>query len=96
MIDWYSLFANSLWIVALALALAVISFARWQAYQDDVKLGSVLNRPDWQVPLNIAGVIFCLGLTTTSQKLWEQILWLVMGILFVLQIGLAIWAQRRM
>ena len=95
MIAWYNLFANALWIFALALVLAVLSYARWQAYQDGVKLGAMLNRPGWQMTLNIAGVIFCLGLAAASSKLWEQILWLVMGLLFVLQIGLALRALKK-
>jgi len=95
MIDWYNLFANALWIFALAFALAVIGFARWKASQDSTKLGMVLNQTGWQMALNTAGVVFCLGLAATSNKLWEQILWLVMGLLFVLQIGLAIWSMKK-
>ena len=89
MIDWYALFTNSLWIVALALALATLGFSRWQARQEQIKLGQVLNRPGWQIALNISGTIFCLGLAATSQKIWERVLWLVMGLLFGFQIWLA-------
>ena len=44
MIDWYNLFANALWIFALALALATLGFARWGARMEGEKLKTVLNR----------------------------------------------------
>lgn len=91
MIDWYNLFANALWIIALALALAVISFARWDATRRGEKLGKTLNRRGWQAALNVAGILFSLGLAATSDVLWERIVWLVMALLFVVQI---IWAGK--
>ena len=88
MINWYSLFANTLWILALAFAAATISYAHWQARQEDIKLGHLLSQPKWQNALNISGVFFCFGLAATTQKVWEQVIWLLMGLLFVLQIWL--------
>ena len=86
MINWYNLAANSLWIFALALALATISFARWEARSTGAKLGETLNLPGWQTPLNIAGVLFCGGLAATSDVTWERVLWLVLGVLFLVQV----------
>jgi hypothetical protein len=94
MIDWYNLFANALWNFALALALATIGYARWGAKSRGLKLGNLLNLPAWQLPLNLAGVLFCVGLGLTSDPVWEQILWLVLGALFLLQIVLAAISMR--
>lgn len=91
MIDWYTLFSNSLWILALALALAVLGMARWGARQQGMKLGKVLNRPSWQIALNVCGIIFCFGLAATADRTWEQIVWLVMAVLF----GVQIWIVAR-
>jgi len=88
MIEWYNLFANAIWIFALALVLAMISFARWEALSQGMKLREVLSLPAWQIKLNITGGIFCIGLALTSAKTWEQALWGVMAVLFGVQIWL--------
>lgn len=95
MIDWFSLLGNALWIIALALALSVISFARWEAHHLQDKLREILNQPKYQVLLNIAGAIFCIGLTISSDKTWEQILWLILGILFGMQVWFVVKNQKR-
>jgi len=86
MINWYNLTANSLWILALTLALATLSFARWQARMEGEKLKVILNRTGWQNTLNIAGTVFCAGLALTTDVWWEQLLWGILGVLFVLQV----------
>ncbi|MCJ7700037.1 MAG: hypothetical protein MUO62_00500 [Anaerolineales bacterium] len=86
MIDWYNLVANSLWISACALALAVLSLARWEALTRGGKLRDRLNTKRWQATLSITGVLFCVGLAAASDVLWVQILWLVMLLLFFVQL----------
>ncbi|MEA3349508.1 MAG: hypothetical protein U9Q82_02680 [Chloroflexota bacterium] len=95
MINWYNLFANALWIFALALALATLSYARWQARSLGIKRRELLNRPGWQRPLNFAGALFCTGLALTTDVWWEQLLWAILGLLFLLQIGMMWWSKRK-
>lgn len=95
MIDWVNLAANALWIIALSLALAVLSFASWEAKVGGERLRVVLSRPRWELALNLAGALFCLGLAATSDKMWEQALWLVLAGLYLFQIGLGVWKRRR-
>ena len=95
MIDWFNLTANALWIFALALGLAALSFASWEAKANSERLRVVLSRPRWEFTLNLAGVLFCLGLAATSVHLWEQILWVILVGLYLFQIGLATWKRRR-
>ncbi len=86
MIDWYNLFANALWILALALALAALSFARWSARMEGEKLKTILNRAAWGNSLNLAGTIFCAGLALTTEVWWERLLWAILGVLFLVQV----------
>lgn len=95
MIDWYNLVANALWICALALALAVLSFASWEAKVGGERLRVVLSRPRWEFALNLAGALFCIGLAVTSDRIWERALWLVLAGLYLFQIGLGVWKRRR-
>jgi hypothetical protein len=41
-----------------------------------------------QQAFNLAGVLFCAGLATTSRRPLEMILWSVLGVLFLVQIAL--------
>jgi len=95
MIDWFNFVANALWVFALALALAVLSFSSWEAKVGGERLRVVLSRPRWEFTLNLAGALFCLGLAATSGKIWERVLWLVLAGLYLFQIGFSVWKRHR-
>lgn len=94
MINWYNLFANSLWIIALSLLLAILSYTRWEAVQKGERLRDRLNQPQRSLLLNLAGALFCVGLAVTSQRWWEIALWLLLFVLFLLQ-GWGLWKILR-
>lgn len=83
MIDWYSLAANSLWILGCAVALATLSYASWQASVSGEKFRQALQRTGNQTALNSAGVLFSAGLAATSDSTLETVLWAVLGLLFL-------------
>ena len=84
MINWSNIIANAFWILALALALATLSLARWEAAMSKEKLSRRLQH--YQVTLDFAGVMFCIGLAATSDMAWESLLWGVLTFLFVVDI----------
>lgn len=86
MIDWGNLAANALWILGCALALGSFSFASWEASLYKEKITARLRRPALQFALNLAGLLFCLGLAATETRLIVTILWLVLGVLFLAQL----------
>jgi hypothetical protein len=83
MIDWFSLFANSLWIIALALALATLSYASWRASVDREKLRSILGKGEYSTIFSLAGILFCAGLALTAPSILQTILWTILGIGFL-------------
>lgn len=85
MIDWFNLMANALWILGLAIALAVISHASWQAALHHEKLRLWLARPGYQMYIDLAAVLFCLGMAATSPRVWEIVLWCGLAVLFIAQ-----------
>jgi presenilin-like A22 family membrane protease len=95
MIDWINLASNALWIVGLALALATFSYASWEASLRHQKLRERLRLPAVQFPLDLAGVLFCAGLAATSGRLYEVVLWVILGIAFAVQAVIAVLASRR-
>ena len=72
--------------MALSLALAVLSYTRWESKHQAIKFKELINQPAKQTWLNISGALFSAGLATTADKTWEQILWIIMIILFLVQI----------
>jgi hypothetical protein len=85
MINWISIFANSLWIFGLALALATCSYASWQAALIGGKWRVSLSQPMAQRVLALAGIFFCTGLAATSKNWWEIGLWVVLAGAFFLR-----------
>ena len=90
LIDWGALAANALWIIGLGLALAGLSFAGFEASSQQVKLAQVLSQRRFDLTLNLAGIIFCSGLAAASSQLLEIILWVVLAILFFVNILLTL------
>jgi len=86
MIDWFNLIANSLWILALSIALSTLSFARGEARGRCETLKSIMSQAKWQIPLNISGVLFCGGLAATTNVTWERAIWGILAILFIIQL----------
>ena len=95
MIDWFNLVANALWIVGLAIALAVVSHASWQAALHHEKLRSRLGQPGYQIFFDFAAVLFCLGMAATSRRVWEIILWSGLALLFIAQAVVERFAHKR-
>lgn len=85
MIDWFSVFANSLWILGLALALGTFSYANWQASVLHEKTIALLKRPGYLISFNIAILLFCAGLAATSDTTLEIVVWSILGLLFLVQ-----------
>jgi hypothetical protein len=86
MINWLNLVYNSIWIVALALALAVFGVAYYQSQWRGEKVKVLLNKAKFTMPLNIAGVIFCVGMALIADKWWEILLWVFLIVSFGYQL----------
>ena len=90
MIDWYNLAANALWIIGCAIALATLSYASFQASLTKEKFTARLKLPAMQIALNLAGMLFSLGLAATDDRLFVQALWIIFAALFLFQMVAAI------
>lgn len=95
MIDWFNLFANSLWILGCSLALGTLSYASWEASTYQEKMRERLKRSAMQISMNLAGFLFCTGLAATSDKTIEIVLWVVLALLFVAQVVVAIIQKKK-
>lgn len=89
MIDWGSVVANSLWISGCALALALISYASWQASVSGGALRRRLGLRPYRLGFAAAGLLFCLGLGATTHSWVEIVIWLVLAVVFAVQLARA-------
>ena len=95
MIDWLNLIANSFWILGCALALATLSYASWQTSVANEKMGMVLSSPGYKISLYAAGALFSIGLAATSDRIWEILLWTILVILFIIQVGFSVHQKKK-
>lgn len=89
MIDIWGVIANSLWILGLAILLAVLSWARWIAQTKQSRIRIVLKRPSIQIALDVGLFLFCAGLAATGRTWWERVLWGLLAAAWVVQAWLA-------
>lgn len=81
MIDWLDIAEHVLWIFGCALALSALIYAHWAENTTHAQLRAYLKRPHLQVTFYLAGLLFALGLGTTSQTILEQIIWFALTLL---------------
>ena len=82
MIDWWALGHNALWVVGLALGLAVLSVANYQAHREAVRLRDKLNQAGAQLALDVGLALFCLGLLFSGRAWWEWVAWGLLTVAF--------------
>lgn len=95
MINWVNLAANALWIIGCALGLAAISYANWEAAMSGERLRARLRQPRIQAAIHLAGALFCLGLTATSDSTVETVFWFILAVLFFAQMGITVFIGRQ-
>jgi hypothetical protein len=79
MVDWLGVATNSVWILGLALVLAVLSYADWSAYTTRQRLRVVLGRAAFRMALWSGLTLFCAGVALSGGRWWERILWGVLA-----------------
>lgn len=89
MIDWRLVGFSSLWILGLALVLAALSLADYDANQQRKRVRAVLREAGYQLTLNAALTLFCLGLLGSVRTWWELVLWVGLALAFAYQAGRA-------
>lgn len=86
MIDWYHLLTNAIWILGCAVVLATISYTSWEASVHHSSFKEFVRQYKIQLSLSVGGAFFAIGLAGTTQILWQQILWAIISLGFLIQI----------
>lgn len=82
LIDWRMVAFASLWITGLAMILAALGFADYHARRGRGGLREVLRRREYQVAIDAALTLFCLGLVGSAEAWWETALWSLLAAAF--------------
>jgi CHASE2 domain-containing sensor protein len=81
MIDPWGVFRNLLWIAGLAVGLATLSVAEYQA-NEEVRLRQKLAEPASQFLLSSAIALACLGLFLSGRFWWERAIFGLLALFF--------------
>jgi hypothetical protein len=79
MLDWVFLLTNALWIIGLALALAVVSYGQWQRQEEKIAWGEFFNLVQPRRTLLIAGFLFAFGVGFNVEPIWQKGIWFVLA-----------------
>ena len=80
MIDVWGVVSNSLWILGLALLLAVWSYASYEAGRRKQKVRRIIQGLGYALALNAGMLLFLVGMATTEDRGWARGLWIVLGV----------------
>ncbi|HOV49560.1 MAG: hypothetical protein GYA30_14060 [Chloroflexi bacterium] len=94
MIDVPGVLLNSLWILALAMLLTLLSWSSWQARREGVRFRNVWARAHIQRLLAVSLALFCGSLAALSERVWERGLWALLTAAWLVQLALP-WVTRR-
>lgn len=87
MIDWLNVAFNALWVLGCVVALSALGYASWEASLYNEKFTARLKRRPIQAALDLAGLLFCLGLAALSDAWWEKALWAILALAFGVQLA---------
>ena len=86
MIDWYSVFINSFWIIGLSVLLAGFSYHYWLAKETERSVKEQLNQHSFQTIFWISSILVSIGLAGTSQQWWETAVWILVILMSLLNL----------
>lgn len=86
---------NALWILGLAVLLAVWSYARYTAQVKGVRVRDKLDELKYALVLNSGLLLFLCGMALTEDRWLARILWLLLGIAVVAESALRIQRHKK-
>lgn len=89
LIESGNVIGNALWILGCVVALATVIYQSWRASIHGERLTVILKQPGTHIAMNLAGLLFCLGLAVTSDSLIKYIVWGIFAAVFLVLAGIA-------
>jgi len=95
LINWFNVFANSLWILGLSIAVTTFSYDTWYSYSKGKEKNTLPQHPDSQKIYFLAGGMICLGFALTSPGVIITIFWIGLSLLFYVLLGKQIFGKTK-
>lgn len=93
-IDFRAIISGGLWILGLALILATLSWANYEAKSSHIRLREALTRPTFQRFMDFGLALFCLGLALGASRWWERALWFAFSAIWLGWLLWDFWQNR--
>lgn len=93
MIDWLNVLFNFIWIFGLALSLALVSLAHWQAEERQMTFRQCLSRPFIRLAMALSFMLVALGLSLVVDPWWYKLGWVALLLLTIWE-GITAWRSR--
>ncbi len=97
MIDWIGVVTNSLWVLGLAVVLAVLSIAYSSSQAGPGakrRLRDILGERPFQIGLWTGLLLFCAGIALSGGHWWERVLWGALAVMAAVEIWMAYAGSR--
>ncbi len=94
MIDWWSVFTHSLWIVGLSAALAIASYSDWLASTEGKGLSSAMRHLAHSTSFACSMALTSAGAGLGVTIWWKRVLWLLLAAGFT-TLAARSWSSRR-
>ncbi|MDF1513812.1 MAG: hypothetical protein P1S60_08390 [Anaerolineae bacterium] len=95
MVTIWDVFANGLWIIGLAIILAVWSYGRFTASRNGIPTKQKMISLKYALVMNGGLLLFLCGMVLTEDRWWSKLIWGVMGILVLVESGLRIQQNKK-
>lgn len=95
MINIWEVVANSLWILGLAILLAVWSYARYTAHASGLRIKVKLNTLKYALVLNVGLLLFLCGMVFTEERWFIKIVWILLTIGVIVESGMRIQQHKK-
>jgi len=76
LVDWGLVAWGAVWVLGLAVALAAVSWADYEAARQKVRTREVLRRPRYQAAIYFGLALFALGQGGLAAWTWLRLIWL--------------------
>ena len=73
---------TSLWIIGLAIILAAFGFVHYYVQTESRRSIEIIKQPIYQVVISTGLMLFCIGISGSSDNWWEIIVWILLAIGF--------------
>jgi hypothetical protein len=87
MIDWWNVFTHALWIMGLAVALAVLSYSDWTTSCRGEGFLATLKHTVQEPVLLLGLAVTCLGAGLGVDVWWRRVLWFLLAAGFVISMA---------